>query len=260
MSGTRKMEKFEVDAYVKSRESEQADLPARPFEPRAPEGDTSAVEPSPPGATPRNHGNTPGTPSDSWVPAEAALPEAPAAPAGRAGEQTPDALRTRLARKFVSLADTMNEAFNGFAIGAGAWNVELTVPQGMSTGGGKQALQHIRLVPRRPGYNVFVAGTVNQVERRADLRDFDHVAIMHEVRHRSALEISPQEWEQFLRKAEVVLNGAGIQSMRTPPPRELLEQRRSAQRVSKGAIVALVVVLLLAAVVMWRVILALRAG
>ena len=324
MSGTRKMEKFEVDAYVKEREGDpHADLPARPFEPRNPDppappppatGDTRALEqvlasaaaearaarvslgtaaqqlsdinydapppaaeeqappeavvaqaappvtPAPPISepvppTPRNHG---GTPMEAWEPAEAAIPLAP--PPGEPAESTPDQLRTRLARKFVSLADTMSEQFNGFAIGAGAWNIELTVPAGMSTGGGKQALQHIRLVPRRQGFNVFVAGTVNQVERKAELRDFDHVAIMHEVRHRGALDISPQEWEQFLRKAEVVLNGAGIQSMRTPPPRELLEQRRSSQRVSKGAIIALVVVLVLAAVVMWRVILALRAG
>lgn len=253
MSGTRKMEKFELDEYVKDRtpDDPNADLPALPFEPRV----DNAAEPAPP--TPRNHGNTPGTPAEAFVPAEAPLPQAEAA---APAEQTPDALRTRLARKFVSLADTMNEAFNGFAIGAGAWGIELTVPAGMSTGGGKQALQHIRLVPRRDGYNVFVAATVNQVDRRADLRDFDHVAIMHEVRHRTALEISPQEWEQFLRKAEVVLNGAGIQSMRTPPPRELLEQRRSAQRVSKTAVIALVVVLVLAAVVVWRVIVSLHAG
>lgn len=289
MSGTRKMEKFEVDAYVKDRAQadEDADLPARPFEPRTPDppaplppatGDVGALEQviasaaaqaraagaslessaaalhEPPPPTPRNHG---GTPAEAFVPAEAALPQAASAPPA---EQTPDQLRTRLARKFVSLADTMNEAFNGFAIGAGAWGIELTVPAGMSTGGGKQALQHIRLVPRREGYNVFVAATVNQVERRADLRDFDHVAIMHEVRHRGALEISPQEWEQFLRKAEVVLNGAGIQSMRTPPPRELLEQRRNSQRISKSAIIALVVVLILATVVVWRVIVALRSG
>lgn len=303
MSGTRKMEKFEVDAFVKERSDDpEADLPARPFEPRTPDppappppatGDTRALEQvlasataearaareaiassavaldrsaqaaaaipeAPP--TPRNHGNTPGTPGEHWVPAEAALPQTPSVAPGTPTEQTPDALRTRLARKFVSLADTMNEAFSGFVIGAGAWGIELTVPPGMSTGGGKQALQHIRLVPRRDAFNVFVAGTVNQVERRADLRDFDHVAIMHEVRHRSALDISPQEWEQFLRKAEVVLNGAGIQSMRTPPPRELLEQRRSAQRVSKSAVVALVVVVVLATVVVWRVIVALRAG
>jgi len=124
----------------------------------------------------------------------------------------------------------------------------------MSTGGGKQALQHLRLNPRKPGYSVLVAGTVNPMERRAELRDFDHIAIMHEVRFRHRLEISTQEWEQFLRKAEVVLNGAGIQSMRTPPPRDLLEQRRSLQRVSKPAVLALVVVLLLAAIVVWRVV------
>lgn len=299
MSGTRKMDKFELDEFQQQREAELADLPARPFEPRNPDppappppatGDIGALQHvlataaaeatraqnamnmaharlsdpqqpvaapiSEPAATPRN-----ATPADHFVPAEATLPPPAEQPASGSQEAaTPDALRTRLARKFVSLADTMTEAFKDFAIGAGAWNVELTVPQGMSTGGGKQALQHVRLNPRRGGYNVFVAGTVNQVERRAELRDFDHVAIMHEVRHRSALEITSQEWEQFLRKAEVVLNGAGIQSMRTPPPRELLEQRRSAQRVSKGAIIALVVVLVLASIVAWRVIVALRAG
>ncbi|MBX3227409.1 MAG: hypothetical protein KIT84_13730 [Labilithrix sp.] len=297
MSGTRKMEKFEVDAYVKAHDAAadpDADLPARPFEPRTP--DPPAPPPPPadantlehvlasaaaearaaseslgsaaarlqeeapaPAPAPLRPDQLP-TPVASWVPAEASLPEAPADASAEQTPTTPDALRTRLARKFVSLADSVTEAFKDFVIGAGMWSIELTVPQGMSTGGGKQALQHIRLNPKRQGYNVFVAGTVNQVEKRADLRDFDHVAIMHEVRHRSALEISPQEWEQFLRKAEVVLNGAGIQSMRTPPPRELLEQRRSAQRVSKGAIVALVVVALLALIVIWRVVLALRTG
>lgn len=316
MSGTRKMDKFEVDAFVGERAAANdpdADLPARPFEPRTPDppappppqtdaaglaevlasaaaearaasealGNSAAAlhqqqrasQPNAPISQPQlavtapppaqypyasPHQAMQPTPVKEWVPAEAALPEAPGA-----GDQTPtspDALRTRLARKFVSLADSVTEAFKDFAIGAGAWSVELTVPQGMSTGGGKQALQHLRLNPRRGGYNVFVAGTVNQVERRAELRDFDHVAIMHEVRHRGPLDISPQEWEQFLRKAEVVLNGAGIQSMRTPPPRELLEQRRSSQRISKGAVIALVIVALLALVVLWRVVLALRAG
>jgi hypothetical protein len=301
MSGTRKMEKFEVDAFVKEREDGEADLPARPFEPRTPDppappppatGDANALanalasataeakaahdslnraaaaapamaeppyqlpnepeEPFPP--TPRNHG---GTPMEAFQPQEAPIPQAASAPPS--DEPTPDQLRTRLARKFHSLADTMAEAFKDFAIGAGNWSVELTVPAGPSTGGGKQALQHIRLNPRRNGFNTFVAGTVNQVERRADLRDFDHVAIMHEVRHRGPLDITTQEWEQFIRKAEVVLNGAGIQSMRVPPPRELLEQRRSSQRVSKGAIIALVVVAVLALIVIWRVIITLRS-
>ena len=197
----------------------------------------------------------------AWVPGEWVPPqEAEVPPSEGEAKKDVGALRTRLTQKFVSLADSVTEDFRDFAIGAGAYAVELTAPQGMSTGGGKQALQHLRLRPRRDGYAVLVAGTVNQVERRAELRDYDHVTIMNQVRFRTTVDISLQEWEQFLRKAEVVLNRAGIQSMRTPPPRELLEQRRSMQRVSKGALAALVVVLLLAAAVVWRVFVALGSG
>jgi len=182
-------------------------------------------------------------------PSERAEPEAPEKPAD------PDALRTRLARKFVRLADSFTEAFRELAIGAGAaYSVELTTPQGMSTGGGKQALQHIRLLPRQQGKPVLLAGTVNQVDGRAELRDFDHISILHQVRFQSPLALTADQWEQFLRKAEVVLNAAGIQSMRTPPPRDLLNQRRSLQRISKPALALLGVVLAFAAVVVWRVV------
>ncbi|MBX3220800.1 MAG: hypothetical protein KF795_09790 [Labilithrix sp.] len=255
MSGTRKMEKFEVDAYAKQREGELAGEGAA-LESQA----AAAIAELQPGAALDALEIGGADPPAPAAPAPAASPPAGGAEENSDGSRDPEALRTRLARKFVSLADSVTEAFRDFAIGAGAYAVELTAPQGMSTGGGKQALQHLRLRPRREGYAVLVAGTVNQVELRAELRDYDHVAIMNEVRFRTALDISQQEWEQFLRKAEVVLNGAGIQSMRTPPPRELLEQRRSMQRVSKGAVAALVVVLLLAAAVVWRVVVALRAG
>jgi hypothetical protein len=323
MGGTRKMEKFELDAYEGARKSgkggttpaedaaatgESADagvglparpfepltgdslLPARPFEPRTrdsllparpfePITDSTLLPSSP-------YSRNPGPPEDpaasvetvpppplpaaedgAWIPGEwvppqqadvvggASVPaEEPSSPSNAEGDKDLVALRTQLAQKFVTLADSVTEAFKDFSIGAGAWGVELTAPTGMSTGGGKQALQHLRLRGRRDGYAILVGGTVNQLESRADLRDFDHIAILYEVRYRHALEISPQEWEQFLRKAEIVLNAAGIQSMRTPPPRELLEQRRSMQRISKSAVVALVVVVLLAALVVWRVI------
>jgi hypothetical protein len=249
---------------------QQNNLPARPFEPRVESeassaGAAAAAAAAAATTTPSSgamaaaaaaaggaRGDQPWEPGE-WVPPQTG------ADGGEIPASGPDALRTKLAQKFVSLADSVGDAFRDFAIGAGAWAVELTAPQGMSTGGGKQALQHLRLRPRRGGYAVLVAGTVNQVEKRAELRDFDHVTILHEVRYRNALEISNQEWEQFLRKAEVVLNGSGIQSMRTPPPRDLLEQRRNMQRVSKGAIVALTVVLALAIIVVWRVVVALSA-
>ncbi len=296
MSGTRKMEKFELDAFTKAREGELADrkgprtsdpraeapddvaagadLPAMPFERRPGSGGPGPADlpglPFEPRSTASTDASTaapapaverPGTPGAAWVPGEWIPPQEPEARSEgeRSVEPDPEALRTRLARKFVTLADSFTEAFRDFAIGAGAYAVELTAP-GMSTGGGKQALQHIRLRPRREGYSVVVAGTVNQVERRAELRDFDHIAVVNEVRFRQPVDINRQEWEQFLRKAEVVLNGAGIQSMRTPPTRELLDQRRSMQRLSKKGILALLVVLVLASLVVWRVVVALRAG
>jgi hypothetical protein len=236
-----------------------ADLPALAFDPRT--VDTLPPPSAPPeDVAPLQQPTTPGAFSPGeWIPPQQTPASQPRV-ASSEGEPQVDALRTKLAQKFVTLADSVTEAFGDFSIGAAAYAVELTAPQGMSTGGGKQALQHLRLRPRREGYSALVAGTVNQVERRAELRDFDHVAITHEVRFRQPLDIKNQEWEQFLRKAEVVLNDAGIQSMRTPPPRELLEQRRSMARVSKGAIAALIVVLLLAGLVLWRVAVALMAS
>ena len=190
MSGTRKMGKLELEAFVEGERPSvdpDADTLAAPTAPVAP-----VSEP-----TPRNTGSL-------------------------------DDLRTRHTQKFVTLADSVTASFQDFVIGAGAWAVELTQPQGPSTGGGQQSLQHLRMRPRRNGFSVLVAGAVNPIAKLAELRDHDHITAMHEVRYRQPLQITRQEWEQFLRKAEVVLNGAGIQSMRTPPPRELLDQRGAA--------------------------------
>jgi hypothetical protein len=270
MSGTRKMEKFELDAYAKPLDDERAQSKEALLESQAAAA-IAELQPNildalealnllaPPDVVPAAP-EAPVTPVAAPAPTDAPVPQADDAATKGSGEEKVEALRTQLTRKFVSLADSVTEAFRDFSIGVGAYAIELTAPQGMSTGGGKQALQHLRLRPRRPGYAVIVAGAVNPVERRAELRDHDHLAAMNEVRFGRRVDISAQEWEQFLRKAEVVLNEAGIQSLRTPPPHDLLAQRRKVQRISRGAIVALVVVLLLASIVVWRVILALRAG
>lgn len=160
----------------------------------------------------------------------------------------------------ISLTDAIRDAFHGIRVGAGAFTVELSDAVGLPPSGAKEPRRQVRLVPGRPGHHVFVAATMNPAERRADLRDYDHVSILYELRHRGSFPITSKEWEEFLHQAEVVFNGAGVQSMRTPPPRELLMQRRHAERVSKTAVVAFVVVMTLATFVMWRVIVALRGG
>ena len=297
MSGTRKMEKFELDAFLQKREARRSEddveaaVPGEWIPPQLEESAALEEEAALPvlangpppmrGIDSEPHPVVPPFPSDEVerpAPAKsgrALRSEAPQserraahAPVRPPAKSDPtkdeasveitspprvDALRTRLAAKFVTLADQVTEAFGDFSIGAGAWAVELTAPAGMSTGGGKQALQHLRLRPRRPGYPVILAGTVNQVEKVAELRDYDHAFLAHEVRFRQTLDITPPEWEQLLRKAEVVLGGAQVKVTRTPPPKDLLEQSKSLKKVSPVGMIALIVVLLLAAIVLWRV-------
>lgn len=166
-------------------------------------------------------------------------------------------LRTRMARKFTTLADEVTEDFSEFSIGAGAWSVELTAPEGMSTGGGKRSMQHLRLKPKRQGHAILVGGVVDAVSQEADLRDYDHMMLVHRARFARDLEISPGEWEQFLRKAEVVLQKSKIETRRVPPPREViaaLEKTETALRKRKIATIAFAVICFLVALVAWRVV------
>src|SRR5689334_14934398 len=252
MSGTRKMEKYELDEYVRERLDEAVDSKSATVK-------VAKVE-LPEGALPtggefkpepilekiseepilleekKRQSHPPARPPTSSGPSLKHLQEEPSVVVEKpAPPADPAALRTRLAKKFVSLADDVNEEFTDFSIGAGAWGVELTAPQGMSTGGGKQALQHLRMRPRRPGYSVLVGGVVNQVEKNAELRDYAHMCMMHEVRFRKRLELTENEWEQFLRKAEVVLGNADVQCERVGPPKDLVAQRQGMTRVSKIA-------------------------
>ena len=169
-----------------------------------------------------------------------------------------EALRTRVANQAASLAETVGEGFEEFHMGAGDYVVELSVPEGPSTGGGAQARQSIRLVPRRKGYAIVVAGTVDPVTSTAELRTFEHVAVLHEVRFRQPLEISGEEYEDFLAKADVVLNLARVTAKRVPAPAELLAQRKAARRVSMPILVLFLFVMLLAAIVVYRVAITLK--
>ncbi len=169
-------------------------------------------------------------------------------------EREPDveALRTRMARKFTTLADEVTECFDGFFVGAGNYAVELLAPEGQTTGGGKQALQHIRLRPRREGFADVVAGSVNPIEKHAELRTFEHAFLVHQIRVRKPLEITPQEWELLLRKTEDILQLANIETARVGPSPDLLRESRrtrSGRRVSPRALVLFLVVVLLAAAV-----------
>lgn len=257
MFGTRRLERFDLHALRNLDDARREDAPES-----APSGDGKPMVVDASGVVAES-GEHPTTrtleiPTPRVDIRPLAMEELPAPPVHDEPEAVrapdPDALRTRLTRKFVSLAEMVNDAFRGMPLDEAAYTVELTSPQGMSTGGGKQALLHLRLHPRREGFAVILAGTVNPVAHRAELRDYEHIAAWHYVRFERPVPLSRQLWEEFLRRAESVLRDAGIESVRVPRPVELaLELRRRTSRVSKPATAVFVAVLLLAAVACVRV-------
>ena len=132
----------------------------------------------------------------------------------------------------------------------------------MSTSGGKQVLQFLRLRPKRQGHVVLVGGAVNPVTKTAELRDHEHMELLYKARFGCALEITVGEWEQFLRKAETVLRVEEIATTRVAASREVCElAQRDTSGASKRTLAALALglVVFLAAMVGWRVVVALSA-
>jgi hypothetical protein len=261
MFGTRRLERFDLhalrqpqsDPVEPSRESQRITVNDALTE----SGEQPVVRPAAleVAAPPATIAEMP-TPISDFTPHawQEEVPTRPTHDASLVRAPDPDALRTRMTRKFVSLADLVNDAFRGMPLGEAAYRVELTAPQGMSTGGGKQALERLLLHPRRPGFATLLAGTVNLVARQAWLRDYEHIALWHFARFKQPAPVSRQTWEEFIRRAEAVLHDAEIETLRMPPPRELLPQPpRPLPRVWRPAIVALLVVSSLAAIACARV-------
>jgi hypothetical protein len=64
--------------------------------------------------------------------------------------------------------------------------VEMSAPDGPSTGGGKQAVQHIKLIPDDGSGSVIVAGSANQMEKTAEVRSYEYLADLHSKRFKGA--------------------------------------------------------------------------
>lgn len=186
---------------------------------------------------------------------EAAPPDTTASASNRAATPDPRILKTRLARKITTLADEVNECFADFRIGVAEWRVELTAPEGMSTGGGKQALQNLRLLPREPSFPTFVIGVVDPIEKTSELRAYAHMSALHEMRYARAPEVTPEEWAKVLENCEVVLKLANIASARVSTPPDVLAARRANGSRRLLPIAIAVAALVAAALAAWRLLL-----
>jgi hypothetical protein len=165
------------------------------------------------------------------------------------------ALQTFHALKASDMAAAFNDALRRVRLQPGDYRVELTTPEGPSTGGGVQAMQHIRLVPRQAGLPTLVAGHANHAEERAELRTYEHLDAVNRQRFKKPLAIDPGQYADFLRLSKQILEVLRLKTTLTGTPAELVDlDGDEAPARSRGWLVALVVVLLLgvAGAILWK--------
>ena len=120
-------------------------------------------------------------------------------------------VHTQFAMKAIDLASLFNTIVGGDALLSkddNPFKVELSTPDGPSTGGGAQSVQHIKLV--RPGLTV-VVGSADQVERTAELRSYDYVNGLHGQRYKNAsLPVERATYDTFIKRARDFLQTQGL--------------------------------------------------
>jgi len=112
-----------------------------------------------------------------------------------------DPKRTAFAMQALGLAETFNLMLQAERVkGPVTYRVELSAPDGMSTAGGKQATQHVKLVPEGGGTTI-VAGSANQAENWAELRTFEHLKLLHAQRFKGAeIPLNRVQYNELLEK------------------------------------------------------------
>lgn len=120
--------------------------------------------------------------------------------------------------KALGLAESFNLAVGDKKVAG--HRVELSAPEGPSTGGGKQSVQHIKLIPDGGG-TVLVAGSADQVSRSAELRSYGYLAALHARRFRgAALPLDRAAYEELLRRAQAFFADRGLTVTRVETPPE----------------------------------------
>ncbi len=111
--------------------------------------------------------------------------------------------RTMFAAQAVGLADLFKTLIGPVRLnGPVVYRPELSAPEGESTGGGKQATQHVMLVPESGGATL-VMGSLNVKEKTSELRQYLAFAQMIEQRFKGKVAVPDQEsYEALLDKTQ----------------------------------------------------------
>ena len=152
---------------------------------------------------------------------------------------------TQVAARAVSLAELFDARFEQGLDGPVRCRVELSAPDGPSTAGGKQVLQHIRLIPDG-GAAAIVIGSANTIRQTAEIRTFDHIAALYSQRFKGApipVDVTryqdlSQSLATFFKAMRLTVTFTDARSVGlTPPP--VAGDRSNAMVITMGAFVGL---------------------
>ena len=166
-------------------------------------------------------------------------------------------LQTQHAIQATDLAAALNDSLKKLRIGPGDYVPELMAPEGPSTAGGAQAMQHLRLVPGQPGLPTLVIGHANRADGKAELRSFDYVDAVHRQRFQRPLPLDRAQYDAFMDSAKLILAALHLRTTIAGLPAELSSEATPPQadpsRKTLAAIVAAVFVMLTLAMAAWAV-------
>lgn len=171
-------------------------------------------------------------------------------------------LQTQFSVQATDFADSYRATMGRLRVGPYGYMPDVTAPEGPSTGGGVQALQHLRLVPPQPNLPTLVVGSVNGRDRMAELRTLEHVDAICRDRFKQGAPLDPGQYAAFLQSAQGFLAACGMRVTYSGPPAELLArlaaptpsmapQKGGAGRVVIGVVGTLLLLGVLAGALVW---------
>jgi hypothetical protein len=131
-------------------------------------------------------------------------------------------LQTQVSMRATDLAESFRSTIGRMRLGPYGFIPDMTAPEGPSTGGGVQAMQHLRLVPPQPNMPTLVVGHLNQGQGTAELRTLDHVDAISRDRFKQGAPLDPAQYAHFLQSAQAFLGACGMQVGFSGPPADLL--------------------------------------
>jgi hypothetical protein len=132
-------------------------------------------------------------------------------------------LQTQYSMQANDLAESFRSTVGKLRVGPNAYAPDMTAPEGPSTGGGVQAMQHLRLVPPQPTMPTLVVGHLNQRNGAAEIRTFEHVDAICRERFKQGAPFDSTHYAQVLESMQGFLAACGLKVVLAGPPGDLFK-------------------------------------